>query len=84
MRSVCQERKQDDHENLWPRCGSPWAALLPLYSFCVPAEETVGVEAGAGGREDVQKGMDGGGRVTQVQNEIYKFLRHKTQKNTFH
>ncbi len=43
----------------------------------------MGVEAGAGGREDIQKGMDGGGRVTQVQNEIYKFLGHKTQKNTF-
>lgn len=32
------------------------------------------VEAGASSREDVQEGMDGGGRVTQVQDQIYKFL----------
>lgn len=29
--------------------------------ICLPAEETMGVEAGAGGREDVQEGMNGGG-----------------------
>lgn len=49
-------------------------AILPVYVICVPAEEAMGVEAGAGGREDIQEGMDGGGRVTQVQNKIYKIL----------
>lgn len=48
--------------------------MLPVYFIRLPAEETMGVEAGAGGREDVQEGMDGGGGVTQVQNKIYKFL----------
>lgn len=52
------------------------------FSVRVPAEEAVRVEAGAGGREDVQEGMDGGGRVTQVQNEIYKFLGQK-KPNTY-
>lgn len=32
------------------------------------------MEGGAGGREDVQEGMDGGGGVTQVQNKLSKFL----------
>lgn len=48
--------------------------LRAKFSTCLPADKAVGVEAGAGGREDVQEGMDGGGRVTQVQNNIYKFL----------
>lgn len=30
-------------------------------SVCLPAEKTMGVEAGAGGWEDVQEGMNGGG-----------------------
>lgn len=32
------------------------------------------MEGGAGGREDVQEGMDGGGGVTQVKNKLSKFL----------
>lgn len=40
----------------------------------------MGVEAGAGSREDVQEGMDGGGGVTQVQNKIYKFLKQKSKQ----
>lgn len=55
----------------------PRAAIRPVYSTRLPAEEAVRVEAGAGGREDVQEGMNGGGWVTQVQNEIHKFLREK-------
>lgn len=46
-----------------------WEVMLRL-----PAEEAVGVEGGAGCGKDVQEGMDGGGRVTQVQNYIYKIL----------
>lgn len=34
----------------------------------------MGVEGGAGGREDVQEGMDGGGGVTQVENKISQIL----------
>ena len=51
----------------------------------LPAEEAVRVEAGAGGREDVQEGVDGGGRVAQVQEKIYKILEerrtHKQHKH---
>ena len=46
----------------------------------LPAEEAVGVEDGAGSREDVQEGMDGGGGVTQVQNHIHKILRQKRKE----
>lgn len=57
-RSVCQDRKPHGHGNilikLWQHC-----SMTP--SICLPAEETMGVEAGAGGREDVQEGVDGGG-----------------------
>lgn len=42
----------------------------------------MGVEAGAGCREDVQEGMDGGGGVTQVQNKIYKLLRQVKKNKT--
>lgn len=42
-----------------------------------PAEEAVGLEAGAGCREDVQEGVDGGGGVTQVANNIRQFLEEK-------
>lgn len=34
----------------------------------------MGVEGGAGGREDVQESMDGGGGVTQVENKFSKIL----------
>lgn len=44
------------------------------FSTCLPADKAVGVEAGAGGGEDVEEGVNGGGRVTQVQNNIFKFL----------
>lgn len=40
----------------------------------LPAEEAVGVEAGTSRGKDVQEGVDGGGRVAQVQNCIYKIL----------
>lgn len=40
----------------------------------LPAEEAVGVEAGTSGGKDVQEGVDGGGRVAQVQNYIYQLL----------
>ena len=42
----------------------------------------MGVEGGAGSREDVQEGMNGGGRVAHVQNYIYKFLGEKRKKNS--
>lgn len=39
----------------------------------------MGVEGGAGGGEDVQEGVDGGGGVTQVQNKLSKFLWGETK-----
>lgn len=48
--------------------------LVETLAAGLPAEETVGVEARAGGREDVQEGVDGGGRIAQVQNNVSKFL----------
>lgn len=63
------------------RRGCQLRATFPL---CLPAEEAVGVEGGAGCREDVQEGVDGGCRVTQVQNYIYKFLGQKRKQRNTH
>lgn len=54
--------------------------LRAKFSTCLPADKAVGVEAGASSGEDVKEGMDGGGGVTQVHNNIYKVLRQKRQK----
>lgn len=44
----------------------------------------MGVEAGAGGWEDVQEGMNGGGWVTQVHNKIFKFLQQEKKCVDYH
>lgn len=62
------------------RCGCGTTGLV----HWLPAEEAVGVEAGAGGREDVQEGMDGGGGVTQVQNKIYQILGQRKKTHIYY
>ena len=37
----------------------------------LPVEEAVTVKGGAGSREDVQEGLDGGTGVTQIQHQIH-------------
>lgn len=77
-RSVCQDRKPHGHGNILIKL---WQHYSLTPSICSPAEETMGVKAGAGGREDVQEGVDGGGWVTQVQNKIGKVLRGGKKMN---
>lgn len=43
----------------------------------------MGVEGGAGGREDVQEGMNGGGGVTQVENKLSKILLAGKKKHNY-
>lgn len=75
MRSVCKDGKKKTVMERFD--GLPWAAALQGYYISLPVEETIVLEAGAGGREDVQEGMKGGGWVTQVQDEIYKLLQQR-------
>ncbi|TNN58188.1 hypothetical protein EYF80_031621 [Liparis tanakae] len=50
--------------------------MLPgVFLTDVPGQEAVGVEAGAGGGEDIQEGVNGGGGVTQVEDEVHELQR---------